>query len=424
MSTKTKTTIEPATPARLLERFLSYVKVDTQSKAGAATTPSTPGQWVLLRQLQKEMGALGLKDIHLSPQGHLMGTVPTRTPKKFVPTIAFLAHVDTAPDFSGTNVKPLVHRKWNGKPIRLPDDPTKVLDRRTDPHLQSAVGKDLITASGKTLLGSDDKAGVAIIMHLAHLLMADRSLAHGPIRLCFLPDEEVGLCGAASVDLKRLGADFGYTLDGGGMGEVVGESFSGDSAIVTIEGVATHPGTARMHRMVNAVHLAGKLIAALPREYVSPETSEDHQGYLHPVRIQGNAAQVTLEFILRDFDEAGLRDKRNRVAGLCRGIQATEPRARIRVEFSPNYRNMALALKKDPRPVNLAKEATKAAGLTPTSPPIRGGTDGSCLSGRGLPTPNLSSGQHNVHGPLEWITLQDMELCAQVCRNLVALWAK
>ncbi len=408
----------------LLQRFLRYVKVDTQSCAGSKTVPSTAGQWDLLRLLQRELHAMGARNIYLSLKGHLMATIPATLPKVRQPTIAFLAHVDTATDFCASGVKPLVHRGWNGRPIRLPDDPTRVLDPRRDPELQSASGKDIVTASGKTLLGADDKAGVAIIMTLADHLLRHPEIPHGPIRVCFLPDEEVGLRGAAGLDLDKLGANLGYTLDGKGVGEVVGESFSAASATVTIQGVATHPGEAKKHRMVNAVHFAGKLLAALPREFVSPETTEDCQGYLHPLRIEGNAACTKVHFLLRDFDDAGLADKRRRLSGLCRGLQATEPRVKIHCEFAPDYRNMAEALRLDPRPVELALEAMRTLGITPASPPIRGGTDGSNLSQRGLPTPNLSNGSHNVHGPLEWVAVQDMELALKVCLELVQLWAR
>lgn len=406
----------------LIQRFVRYARIDTQSRPGSQTTPSTPGQWTLLRLLERELRALGAREVHLSRQGHLMATVPA-TVDAAVPTVAYLAHVDTAPDFSGAGVKPLVHRAWNGRPIRLPDDPRRVLDPRRDPELRAVVGQDVITASGRTLLGADDKAGVTAIMGLVEHLLAHPELPHGRVRVCFLPDEEIGLCGAGTLDLDRLGADVGYTLDGMGQGQVVGESFSGDSATVIIQGVATHPGEARKHRMVNAVHLAGKLLAALPREFVSPETSEDHQGYLHPLGIAGNAAEVKLEFILRDFTDAGLADKRRRVAGLCRGIAATEPRARVRWEFKPSYRNMAQALRRDRRPVHLAALAMRAVGVEPVSPPIRGGTDGTQLSGRGLPTPNLSCGEHNVHGPLEWVTAQEMVAAVRMLTELTRLWA-
>ena len=408
----------------LLRRFLRYVRLNTQSQPDAKTTPSTRGQWDLLRLLQGELRAMRARHIYLSRQGHLMATIPATANNPKIPTVAFLAHVDTSPDFSAAKVKPIVHRQWNGKPIRLPDDPTRMLDAQQVAELRDARGKDIVTAGGKTLLGADDKAGVAIIMALAGFLLRHPEIPHGPIRVGFLPDEEVGLLGASSLDLARFGADLGYTLDGQGLGEVVGESFSAESATVTIQGVAAHPGEAKKQRMVNAVHFAGKLLAALPREFICPETTDDHEGYLHPLKINGNAASTTISFLLRDFDDTGLADKRKRLTGLCRGLAATEPRVTIRCEFSPSYRNMAEVLRQDSRPVDLAREAMRQLGIEPQSPPIRGGTDGSCLSQRGLPTPNLSNGSHNPHGPLEWVAVQDMEMAGRVCLELVQLWAQ
>jgi len=303
----------------LLDRFLRYVQVDTQSEAASQSLPTTARQWDLLRLLEKELRSLGLQAIHLSPQGHLMATVPASKGCEALPTVAFLAHVDTAPDFCATGVQPIVHRRWNGKPIRLPDDPARVLEARHNPELKAAIGHDLITASGKTLLGADDKAGVAIILTLAEQLLAQPELPHGAVRVCFLPDEEVGLRGAQALDLDRLQANAGYTLDSNGAGDVVWESFTGEAAVVTIRGVATHPGEAKKQRLVNAVHFAGKLLAALPREFVSPETTENFEGYLHPVKIAGNAACTTIDFLLRDFDDAGIADKRRRLTARCRG---------------------------------------------------------------------------------------------------------
>lgn len=408
----------------IIERFVRYARIDTQSAEDSKVIPSTEGQWTLLRLLREELRAMGARHLHLSSQGHLMATIPATLKDPQMPVLAFMAHVDTATEFAASNVKPLVHRKWDGKPIRLPDDRNRILDPGQDPELAKAVGKDLITASGQTLLGADDKAGVTVIMALAEHLLRHRDIPHGPVRVCFLPDEEVGLRGASTLDLDKLGAHLAYTLDGKGVGEVVGESFSGDSATVTITGVAAHPGEARKRRMVNAVHLAGKLLAALPREFAAPETTEHYEGYLHPLGINGNISCTRIQFILRDFDEPGLADKRNRLLGLCRGLQATEPRAQIQCEFSVSYRNMVNAFRKDRRPLELALEAMRAVGLEPSSPPIRGGTDGSLLSERGLPTPNLSCGEHNAHGPLEWVAAQDMEQMMNMCVHLVQLWAQ
>jgi tripeptide aminopeptidase len=408
-------------PDSLLTRFLRYVQIDTQSNEDSPTTPSTAGQWDLLRLLEAELREMGAADVYLTPHGYVMATLPATSAKRRLPTLAFLAHVDTAPAFPGHAVKPLVHKRWNGKPIHLPDDPAQVLDPALSPELQAARGKDLITASGRTLLGADDKAGVAILMTLADYLLKHPKIKHGPIRLCFNPDEEIGR-GMDKLDLAELGANVAYTLDGENPGEVVWETFSADGALVTIEGVSTHPGQAKKYGMVNALQLAARLLAALPREGLSPETTEKREGFIHPYQITGGADRAEIRFILRDFELAGLADKVKRLRGLCRGLQASEPRARIECRIRKQYRNMGYWLKKDMTPVHLAYAAVRAVGLEPVSPPTRGGTDGSRLTERGLPTPNLFNGAQNLHGPLEWVTVQDMELALKMCVELVQLW--
>ena len=405
----------------LLSRFLRYVRVNTQSDASTGTSPSTPGQWVLLRMLESELLEMGAADVVLTEHGYVMATIPATSTRPGVPTVAFLGHVDTAPDFSSQNVKPLLHRKWNGKRIVLPDDPTQVLDPAHQPELLEARGKDVITASGRTLLGGDDKSGVAIGMSLAAYLLKRTEIVHGPVRVCFNPDEEIG-SGVDLLNLDQLGANVAYTLDGEHPGEVVWETFSADTAIVTIEGVSTHPGEAKRYGMVNSLQLAAKLLTALPRENISPETTEGRQGYIHPAYMEGRVERTVIHFILRDYELDGLADKGARVAGLCRGLQAAEPRARITCEIRPGYRNMGYWLKKDMTPVNLANEAMRKLGLEPCSPAARGGTDGSRLTADGLPTPNLFAGYHNPHGPLEWTTVQDMELAMRACVELVQLW--
>ncbi|MBL8045824.1 MAG: peptidase T [Anaerolineales bacterium] len=404
----------------LLSRFLRYVQVHTTSDPLSGTTPSSPQQWDLLRMLRAELEALGAAEVHMSEHGYVFATVPATTSKP-VPTVAFTAHVDTAPDFSGEGVKPLVHKNYSGQIIQLPDDPKQIQDPARDPDLQKAIGKDIVTASGLTLLGADDKAGVAIVMTLVDYLLKHPEIKHGPIRVCFNPDEEVGR-GVEKLDLKELGADVAYTLDGEYPGEINWETFSGDSAVVTIEGVSTHPGWAKTHGMVNAVHLAGKLLASLPRDNVSPETTEGRQGYIHPHDLEGNAAKTVLRFILRDFDNEKLAQHGERLKGLCAGLQAAEPRARITCEIKPSYRNMGYWLKDDMRPVEYAFEAVRAVGLEPLERAIRGGTDGSRLTERGLPTPNIFDGCHNAHGPLEWVCVQDMEAALQVCVKLAEIW--
>ncbi len=405
----------------LLSRFLRYVRVNTQSDASTGMSPSTSGQWVLLRMLESELLEMGATDVALTEHGYVMATIPATSDKHGLPVVAFLGHVDTAPDYTGQNVKPLVHRKWNGKPIALPDDPSQVLDAAQHPELLAARGKDLITASGRTLLGGDDKSGVAIVMSLAAHLLRHPEIPHGPVRVCFNPDEEIG-SGVDLLDLDQLSANVAYTLDGEHPGEVVWETFSADTAVVTIEGVSTHPGEAKRYGMVNSLHLGAKLLAALPRENLSPETTEGRQGYIHPARIEGRVERTVIEFILRDYELDGLADKSARLTGLCQGLQASEPRARVTCEIRPGYRNMGYWLKKDMTPVNLAIEAMRSLGLEPSMPAARGGTDGSRLTAAGLPTPNLFAGYHNPHGPLEWTTVQDMELAMRACVALVQLW--
>jgi len=371
--------------------------------------------------LQQELIDLGAADVRLTKYGYVLATIPATSKKAGVPKVGFLAHVDTAPDFSGKGVKPIVHRKYDGKPIRFPDNPRLVLDEMAAPELLQAKGKDIITASGTTLLGSDDKAGVAVIMTLAERLLRDRSIKHGPIRICFTPDEEIGR-GVEKLDLRDLDANVAYTLDGQSVGELCWSTFSGDAATVDIEGVSTHPGEAKSKGMVSAIQLASKLIASLPRERCAPETTSGTEGFIHPTRVQGAVERASLHLILRDFELAGLAEKRAMLNGLCRGLQAVEPQARITCKIRKQYRNMAYWLRKDMKPVELALEAIRATGLVPIEYPIRGGTDGSRLTELGVSTPNLFCGEHNVHGPLEWVAVQDMELAVKACMRLVQIW--
>ena len=405
----------------LLQRFLRYVRVDTQSDETSDTFPSTPGQLVLLKMLKQELNELGAADVQMTKHGYVMASIPANTRKTGVPTAAFFAHVDTAPDCSGKDVKPILHRKYDGGVIKFPDNPRLTLDPATSPELRTAVGKDVVTASGTTLLGSDDKSGVAVVMTLVETLLRETKRKHGLVRVCFTPDEEIGR-GVNKLDLQMLGADVGYTLDGGPPGEICWETFSGDAAEVTIDGVTTHTMEARAKGMVNAAYLAGKLLAALPRERLAPETTEKREGFIHPISVEGRTERAIVKFILRDFELDGLAAKGEIVKGLCRGLQAAEPRARVRCKIRKQYRNMAYWLRKDMRPVELAREAFTAAGLKPYDHVIRGGTDGSRLTELGLPTPNLFCGEHNAHGPLEWVAVQDMESAVTACVRLAELW--
>lgn len=405
----------------LLTRFLRYVQIDTQSDETSRTCPSTPGQLVLLEMLKRELSAMGAGDVKMTKHGYVMASIPATTRKPDVPTIAFFAHVDTSPDCSGKGVKPIVHRNYDGGALKFADNPRLVLDAATSPELSAAKGKDLVTASGTTLLGSDDKAGVAVVMTLAEELLQNTKLKHGLVRICFTPDEEIGR-GVEKLDLEMLGAEAAYTLDGGSPGEISWETFSADAAEVTINGLSTHPMEARAKGMVNAAYIAGKLLAALPRDRYAPETTGGREGFIHPTRVDGGVEQAVVKFILRDFELAGLAEKRRILQGLCRGLQASEPHAAIRCRIRKQYRNMAYWLRKDMRPVALTRQAFAAVGLKPYDQLVRGGTDGSRLTEMGLPTPNLFCGEHNAHGLLEWVTVQDMELAVTACTKLVELW--
>ncbi len=410
--------LDAAAIKNLEARFLHYVRYSTQSDETSTAVPSTPGQRILLETLAEELRELGAAEVTLSDYSCVFATLPA-TVATAVPTIAFLAHVDTAPDFNGTDVKPLVHRRYDGEPIILPDAPARILRPEDNPRLAEKVGEDIITASGTTLLGADDKAGVAIIMTMAEQFLKHPEIPHGPIRICFTPDEEIGK-GVAHLTPQDLGATVAYTLDGGEVGEITYETFSADKAVITITGAAVHPGSAK-GKLVNALRLAGRFLAALPPE-LSPEMTAGREGYIHPYRIQGSAAEVTLGFMLRDFEMEGLEAHRERLQAIAQTLEAEEPRARVHCEITPQYRNMRYLLEKDMRPVELALAALRPLGIAPLIQPVRGGTDGSLLTAKGVPTPNLFTGMMNSHGPLEWISIQDMAKAVQMCCNLAQLW--
>lgn len=370
--------------------------------------------------LRDELQALGAHNIQLSDAGFLVATIPATTERP-VPRVAFLAHVDTYPGFNGFGVKPLVHRHYDGTPIVLPDDEQQVLSPETMPYLGHKIGDDIITASGTTLLGADDKAGVAIVMTLAEELLRRNNGEHGEVRVCFTTDEEIGR-GVQQLDLAALDADVGYTLDGGTLGELTYESFSADRAVVKVTGVSTHTGTA-YGAMVNALHLAAKIIDGLPQHTRTPETTKERAGFIHVYRLNGTAAEAELSLILRDFERDGLQRHGELVQMICAAVQAGEPRATIECRITPQYRNMRYWLEHDMRPVELAMRAMRAVGIEPHSEPIRGGTDGSQLTERGLPTPNLFTGMQNVHGPREWVSAQDMAKATEVCVALAKEWA-
>jgi len=402
----------------LLSRFLAYVQFDTQSDHHSETTPSTAGQWELIWKLEQELKSLGLTDVHVTEFGYVLATVPATSKKENVPCVAFLAHVDTADSCSGL-AKPIVHRKYDGQPIVLPDAPSQILCVDTIPHLHDKIGEDIITASGTTLLGADDKSGIAIIMAAVRHLTLHPEIPHGKLRICFNPDEEIGR-GTEKLSLKELGATVAYTLDAENLGEVDYESFSADRAFVDIYGVAAHPGWAK-GTMVNAMRIAAQFIDALPAN-ISPERSAGRQGFIHPVEISGTAEHVRVEMLLRDFEVDGLEAKGKHLEDVVARLRAMEPRARIELEIKKQYRNMRYWLEKDMRPVEYAMEAVRRVGLVPTTEAIRGGTDGSRLTERGLPTPNIFTGFHNVHSEKEWVSLQDMCKGAETVIHLAKLW--
>lgn len=402
-------------------RLVRYVQIDTTADAASPTSPSTAIQYDLLNLLVAELNEIGAHDVRLTAYGAVLATIPA-TVSTDLPTIAFLAHVDTAPGFSGTGVKPIVHHQYDGSPITLPDDPHQVLSPATSPYLATKIGDDIITASGTTLLGADDKAGVAIIMAMAKHLLANPSIPHGPIRICFTPDEEIGR-GVHPNLPADLNAAVAYTLDGAEMGEVVYETFSADAALVKIQGVPIHPGQAK-DQLVNALHLAAKIIMTLPHVTLTPETTDGRQGFIHLYQMSGTAAAAELQFILRDFEREGLAAHGKLLEQVCATVQATEPRAQISCTITAQYRNMRYWLENDMRPVEVANEACRLVGLTPFATPTRGGTDGSRLTEMGVPTPNIFTGMQNIHGPLEWVSVQDMARATEVCITIAELWSR
>jgi tripeptide aminopeptidase len=405
----------------LLDRFCRYARVSTQADESSSNYPSSPGQLELGRILTAELRALGLRDAHQDEHGIVLATIPA-TVSHHAPTVAWIAHVDTSPETSGHNVRPIVHANYDGRDIVLPGDPTKVLRTADSPELLALKGKTIITTDGTTLLGGDDKAGVAVIMEAAATLLARPEVPHGPIRVCFTCDEEIGR-GVDHLDLKKLGATVAYTLDGGGVGEIDGETFSADLAVVTITGINIHPSIAK-GRMVNAIRLAGMILDRLPRLRLSPETTADREGFLHPYRIEGGVAAVTLRILLRDFDTARLADRAELLRTVARTVATEYPTAKIDVTITPQYRNMADGLKKEPRALAFAQEAMRRAGVEPKLTIVRGGTDGSRLTELGLPTPNLSTGEHNIHSPLEWTCLEEMATAVRVLVELARVWGE
>ncbi|HLW68125.1 MAG TPA: peptidase T [Gemmataceae bacterium] len=405
----------------VLERFCRYVRVDTQAVEGAKSYPSSPGQLELGRMLLGELRELGLKDAEQDAHGIIMATIPA-TFSRSTPVIAWLAHMDTSPETSGKNVKPQIIANYDGSDIALPGDRTKVIRVAENPELRELNGCTLVTTDGTTLLGADNKAGITVIMETAGYLLAHPEIPRGPIRICFTCDEEIGH-GVDYVDLKKLGAVAAYTLDGAGQGEIEGETFSADKATVTITGVNIHPSIGK-GRMVNAIRLTAMFLDRLPKQALSPETTEGREGFIHPVTIEGGVGETVIRMLLRDHHTPNLAKQAALLHEIAAQIMLEFPKAKVKVEVEKQYRNMADGMVKEPRAMKLAEEATRRAGLTPKFPILRGGTDGSRLTELGLPTPNLSTGEHNPHSPLEWTCLEDMQAAVRVLVELAQLWGK
>jgi tripeptide aminopeptidase len=404
-----------------LERFLRYVRVDTQSKEGSDTYPSTAKQLDLSRLLVAELQAIGLADAALDEHGYVVATLPATAPGE-LPTIGWIAHVDTSPEASGSGVEPRVLRAYDGGEIAFPGDPHQVLRPEENPVLRDYVGHDLVTSDGTTLLGADDKAGVAEIVAAAAYLVRHPEVPHGRIRIAFTPDEEIGQ-GTRHFDLARFGADVAYTVDGAVPGEIEDETFSASAVTVTIRGHNIHPGYAK-GKMVNSIKLAAALLERLPREGLSPETTEGREGYVHPMAIEGGVDETVIRFIVRDFDGALLEEHERLLRRLADEVAAGEPRARVTVEVKRSYRNMKEYLAPHPRALAAAETAVRRAGLAPRRASIRGGTDGARLSEQGLPTPNLFTGAHDCHSVREWISVQDMGAATATLIHLAQVWAE
>jgi len=405
----------------LLSRFLRYVKIDTQADETSNTYPSTAKQLTLSRMLADECRALGLTDVSCDEFGIVLATVPA-TVAHAVPVIAYVAHVDTSPEYSSTNVNPQLHENYQGNDIVLPKD-GKVLRVSENPDLKNCIGHTVITTDGSTLLGSDDKSGVAVIMSAAaELVRRGKDLKHGPVRLCFTCDEEIGR-GTDKIDLSKLGARVGYTLDGGGRDEIDSETFSADGAKVTVKGINTHPSIGK-GAMVNAVRILSTFISRLPTARLSPETTDGRDGFIHPYHIEGGVAEASARFILRDFEEENLKQQADLLESIAAALRVEHPRAEILIETRLQYRNMREGLSSEPRAISKAVDAMKSLGRVPKMTIIRGGTDGSLLTAKGLPTPNLSTGEHNPHSPLEWTSLEEMQAAVDVLVQLAVEWAK
>ncbi|SEW54525.1 peptidase T [Chitinophaga arvensicola] len=401
------------------KRFMRYVQIDTQSDPMSNTFPTTEKQKDLSRLLVKELQEMGITDAELDEHGYVYATIPANTDKQ-VPVICFCSHVDTSSDSSGTGVKPIVHQQYDGGDIALPDDETVVISAKEHPYLASKKGDDIITASGTTLLGADDKAGVAEIMDAAHFLMTHPEVKHGAIRILFTPDEEVGR-GVEKVDMKKLAADFGYTMDGGELGSLEDENFSADGAKITIYGISAHPGAAK-DKLVSAIKIAGEIVDALPKDGLSPETTDDREGFIHPVRIQGTVEKTEIDFIIRDFETSNLEAHEMYLRRIMEKVLDKHHGAKATLKVTEQYRNMKEVLVNHPEVTANAAEAIRRAGVQPLRMSIRGGTDGSRLSFMGLPCPNIFTGEMALHSKHEYVSIQDMKKAVQTIVYLAQVW--
>ena len=402
-----------------VERFIKYVQVDTQSDPNSTTFPSTEKQKNLGRILVEELKNMGIGDAHMDEYGYVFGTIESNSSKK-VPVICFCSHMDTSPDCSGLNVKPIIHKNYNGGNIELPGDKAQVLTPEVHAELKNQIGNDIITSDGTTLLGADNKAGVAEIMDAANYLMTHPGVKHGRIRILFTPDEEVGQ-GVDKLDMKKLGADYGYTMDGDKAGCVEDETFSADSVTIIINGVITHPGSA-YGKMENAIKIAGEILAKLPKDTLTPETTKDKEGFIHPVAVSGGAERAEIKLIIRDFITAGLVEKENTLRNITNEVLSSYKKSSYEFLIEESYRNMKEILDKVPFVTEYAVEAIKRSGLTPIKKSVRGGTDGSRLSFMGLPCPNVFAGEHGIHSKQEWCSVQDMQKAVETIINLAIIW--
>ena len=404
----------------LVERFMRYVQIDTQSDPESNSFPTTEKQKDLSKILAAELNTMGLANVELDEFGYVYATLPCNSDKQNIPTICFCSHVDTAPDCSGKNVKPILHKNYNGADIILPDDVTQILSLTKSPYLKTQIGGDIITASGNTLLGSDDKAGVSIIMQAAQYLVHNPTIKHGDIKIVFTPDEEVGK-GVAKINMQKVGAQFGYTLDGGEAGSLEDESFSADGATITINGVIAHPGYAK-NKLKNAIKIAGEILDALPKNEWNPESTEKREGFVHPVSVNGIAEKTTIGFIVRDYTRDGLLSHHARLKSIAQTIVAKYAGVTMDYVQTEQYRNMKEILDQHPQVVAHAAEAIKRSGLAVIQENIRGGTDGSRLSFMGLPCPNIFTGMQNIHGKQEWIGVNDMIKATETIVHLCMVW--